>query len=46
MTEAGLFERVPDAADRRRAFMRLAPRASEAMAGYFAARARMDMPVR
>ena len=46
MTEAGLFERVPDPADRRRAFMRLAPRASEAMAGYFAARARIDMPLR
>ena len=38
MTDAGLFERVPDPADRRRAFMRLAPRASEAMRGYFAAR--------
>ena len=42
MTDAGLFERVPDPADRRRAFMRLSPRASEAMSGYFAARARVD----
>ncbi len=46
MTEAGLFERLPDPADRRRAFMRLAPRAREAMAGYFAARARIATPLR
>lgn len=46
MTEAGLFERVPDPADRRRAFMRLAPRASEAMRGYFSARARVEVAAR
>lgn len=37
MTEAGLFDRVPDPADRRRAFMVLAPKALEAMHGYWAA---------
>ena len=34
MTEAGLLTRVPDPFDRRRAFMELAPNASEAMRGY------------
>ncbi|MDF0487583.1 MarR family winged helix-turn-helix transcriptional regulator [Sphingomonas sp. H39-1-10] len=34
MTEAGLLTRVPDPFDRRRAFMELAPSASEAMRGY------------
>ena len=46
MTEAGLFERVPDPTDRRRAFMCLTPRASEAMAGYFAAQARLEVTTR
>jgi len=36
MTEAGLFERVEDEADRRRAFIALSDRASDAMARYFA----------
>ena len=34
MSEAGLLTRVPDPFDRRRAFMELAPPASEAMRGY------------
>ncbi|RZF65185.1 hypothetical protein EWE75_07395 [Sphingomonas populi] len=34
MTEAGMLTRVPDPFDRRRAFMELAPNASEAMRGY------------
>nr|WP_277924321.1 winged helix DNA-binding protein [Sphingomonas sp. CROZ-RG-20F-R02-07] len=36
LTEAGLFERRPDPADRRRAFMALTPRASDGMRRYFA----------
>jgi DNA-binding MarR family transcriptional regulator len=34
MSDAGLFERRPDPADRRRAFMALTPRASQAMSAY------------
>ncbi len=37
MTEIGLFDRVPDPADRRRAFMVLAPKAAEGMREYCAA---------
>lgn len=36
MTEAGLFERVEDDADRRRAFIGLTDKAADAMARYFA----------
>lgn len=36
MSDAGLFERVEDEADRRRAFIALSDRASDAMARYFA----------
>lgn len=36
MVEAGLFERVEDDADRRRAFITLSDRAADAMARYFA----------
>ncbi len=36
MTEAGLFQRVEDEADRRRAFIALTDRAADAMARYFA----------
>lgn len=36
MVEAGLFVRVPDPADRRRAFIALSDRSLTAMAGYFA----------
>jgi hypothetical protein len=36
MTEAGLFERVDDETDRRRAFIALSDRAADAMARYFA----------
>lgn len=36
MTEAGLFERVEDDTDRRRAFIRLTDKAADAMARYFA----------
>ena len=36
MTEAGLFQRVEDEADRRRAFVALTDKASDAMARYFA----------
>ena len=36
MTEAGLFRRVEDEADRRRAFIALTDRASDGMARYFA----------
>jgi DNA-binding MarR family transcriptional regulator len=36
MVESGLFVRVPDPADRRRAFIALSDRALAAMAGYFA----------
>lgn len=36
MTEAGLFERIEDDADRRRAFIALSEKAADAMARYFA----------
>ena len=36
MTEAGLFQRVEDEADRRRAFVALTDKAADAMASYFA----------
>jgi len=36
MTETGLFQRVEDEADRRRAFVALSDRAADAMARYFA----------
>ncbi|WAT17801.1 winged helix DNA-binding protein [Aurantiacibacter sp. MUD11] len=36
MTDAGLFERVEDDTDRRRAFIRLSDKAADAMARYFA----------
>ena len=36
LTEAGLFERVEDDSDRRRAFIALSDKAAEAMARYFA----------
>ncbi len=36
MVECGLFERVEDDADKRRAFVALTDRAAEAMARYFA----------
>lgn len=35
LTEAGLFDRLPDPADRRRAFLTLSPRARTAMRGYW-----------
>lgn len=41
MTELALFIRHPDPVDRRRAFMALSPRASEAMRGYMVAVRRM-----
>ena len=37
MTESGLFQRVEDDADRRRAFIALSDRSADAMARYFAA---------
>jgi len=43
MTEMGLFIRHPDPLDRRRAFMALSPRASEAMCAYVAAARRVDV---
>ncbi len=36
MTQSGLFERLPDPADRRRAIIRLSESAQEAMCAYFA----------
>lgn len=36
MTEAGLFERLPDPVDRRRAIIRLSEHAQDAMCAYFA----------
>ena len=36
MVETGIFQRVPDPADRRRAFIALSDKAVAAMAGYFA----------
>lgn len=43
LTDAGLFIRQPDPTDRRRAFMALTPRASEAMRRYLAAANRSAM---
>ena len=45
MTEAELFVRQPDPQDRRRAFMALSPRASEAMRSYVAASRRASVGV-
>ncbi|BCA63384.1 hypothetical protein HMP09_2618 [Sphingomonas sp. HMP9] len=45
MTDTGLFERHPDAHDRRRAFMVLSDRASEAMRGYIAATSGADLRI-
>ena len=36
MVEAGLFQRIEDEADRRRAFIQLTDKAADAMARYFA----------
>lgn len=36
MVESGIFERIPDPADRRRAFIALSDKAIAAMSGYFA----------
>jgi DNA-binding MarR family transcriptional regulator len=43
MSDAGWFERCPDPLDRRRAYMALSLRASEAMHGYMAAARRSEM---
>ena len=45
MTETGLFVRQPDPLDRRRAFMALSDRASDAMHGYMAAARRAELGV-
>jgi len=45
MSEAGLLTRVPDPFDRRRAFMELAPTASEAMRGYLGGLKRAGLAV-
>ena len=45
MAAAGLFVRVADAGDRRRAFLTLTPAASAAMRGYVAAAGRAGVPV-
>ncbi|MDQ0838858.1 MarR family winged helix-turn-helix transcriptional regulator [Sphingomonas faeni] len=45
MTDTGLFERRPDMHDRRRAFMVLSDRASEAMRGYIVATKRADLRI-
>jgi DNA-binding MarR family transcriptional regulator len=45
MTDTGLFERRPDMHDRRRAFMVLSDRASEAMRGYIVATRRADLRI-
>lgn len=45
MTDTGLFERRPDPHDRRRAFMVLSDRASEAMRGYIVAVRHADMRI-
>lgn len=42
MVESGIFERVPDPADKRRAFIGLSDKAIAAMSGYFAS---LRMPV-
>jgi DNA-binding MarR family transcriptional regulator len=43
LTDAGWFERRPDPLDRRRAYMALSHRASEAMHGYMAAIRRIEL---
>ncbi|MET0375344.1 MAG: MarR family winged helix-turn-helix transcriptional regulator [Rhizorhabdus sp.] len=45
MTDTGLFERRPDMHDRRRAFMVLSDRASEAMRGYILATTGADLRI-
>ena len=45
MTELELFERQPDPADRRRAFLALSPRALKGMGGYVAAARRAGVPI-
>ncbi len=45
MTDTGLFERRPDLHDRRRAFMVLSNRASEAMRGYIVATRGADLRI-
>ena len=45
MTDTGLFERRPDMHDRRRAFMVLSDRASEAMRGYIVATRGADLRI-
>ncbi len=45
MTDTGLFERRPDLLDRRRAFMVLSDRASEAMRGYILATRGADLRI-
>ncbi len=45
MTDTGLFERHPDLLDRRRAFMVLSNRASEAMRGYIVATRGGDLAI-
>lgn len=46
MTEAGLFRRVSDSADRRRAFIALTDQAIAAVSAYFAAiKPRSDLPI-
>lgn len=45
LTEAGLLERAPDAADRRRAFVMLSPVAGVAMRGYVAAARAAGLPL-
>ncbi len=45
MTDTGLFERRPDLLDRRRAFMVLSERASEAMRGYIVATKGADLRI-
>jgi DNA-binding MarR family transcriptional regulator len=45
LTEAGLFDREPDPADRRRAFMVLSAKALRGMEGYVAAVRRAGLPI-
>ncbi len=45
MVEAGLLRRVPDAEDRRRAFLVLSRQASDAMRGYASAAKRAGLPI-
>ncbi|GGD65491.1 hypothetical protein [Croceicoccus mobilis] len=45
MTEAGLFERLPDPADRRRAIIRLSRKAENGMAAYFSRVGTAPMPI-